>query len=293
MSREIASSRVLGQDGRARLAADIRPAHTGCDPSTTESVALEIPRARLRRDGMMGTRFDAIGNQTSEAMNRPATRTPVLALLGMLVVSSAVLYWYQYYGPGYDAELRVIRGALERLPDVEILELGGYDDHDVLLLPALEHVAARVEIAGKGELVFAELTEDSVGDAQHLWLVSVGPYRIRVRGEGHMGVYMLDTGESVRSEFSNGMIDLGPQGEFAHLFPFDVRNIQTAVERYDELLEVVSGWPQTPAAPRHLRDARGTDFYYWVATEGGERDDPNWTAPLAELQAAALVHEAN
>ena len=115
----------------------------------------------------------------------------------------------------------------------------------------------------------------------------MGPYRIRIRGEGFVGVYKHATGEPVRSEFGGGSVDIGPGGDFAHFFPFKIPNIQSAVAHYDDILEIVGGWPESPSAPRHFKNAKGTDYYYWVVRQGSDEEDPIWKQPFSMLRANA------
>ena len=195
-------------------------------------------------------------------MNRTAFRTGVAAVVCLVFIAGAGFFWYELAGPGYYSELNAIRGELERIPQVEIAELDGV--HDL----TLEHIWARIHIAGKGDMAFGGLDRDSVRDTKHLLLVSVGPYRIRVRGEGYVGVYKADTGKPVRSEFWGSPVDIAPEGVFAHLFPFKIPNIQTAVAHYEDIFRIIGAWPQESSQPRHFRDAKGTNFYYWVETKG-------------------------
>lgn len=162
-----------------------------------------------------------------------------LAVVSCAVVAATLcLGWYQNAGPGYYAELNAIRVDLQRIPQVESLSLSWVDENDFPLLHNLEHISARIKIAGKGEMVFTGLSRDSARDARHLYLVSVGPYRIRTRGEGYVGAYEAATGKPVLSEFLKGTADIGPAGEFAHIFPFEIPNIQTAIAHYEEILSV-------------------------------------------------------
>ena len=221
-------------------------------------------------------------------MTRSSFCTALAAAVCLVVVAGAGFLWYENAGPGYDSELKAIRGDLQAMPQVEIVELAGIDD-DLLFLHELAHIRARIQIAGKGEMTFYDLSQDSARDTKHLQLVSVGPYRIRTRGEGHVGAYAAATGTPVRSEFGACCVDIGPEGEFAHLFPFELRNIQAAVAHYDEILEILGDCAEPPPRPRSFRDARGRDFYFWVVTQDvDESDDPLWSQPLSALRATAI-----
>ena len=100
------------------------------------------------------------------------------------------------------------------------MELSGVDRNEFPLLHRLDQTHARIRIAGIVEMVLSDLSEESFRNTRRLHLVSVGPYHIRIRGEGDVGVFDAATGTPVRSEFGGGPVDLAPDGDFAHLFPF-------------------------------------------------------------------------
>lgn len=206
----------------------------------------------------------------------------------LLVVAIGVFWWNENYGPGYYSELEEVRRELKAIPETELLELGGYDESDFPLLRSLENITARVRVAGEVEMEFAGLSSDSFGEAEQLILTAVGPYRIRYRGEGYMGVYRGSTGAPVRSEFAGASADVAPGGDFAPLFPCRIPNVQTALARYREVLETVAQWPETPLPPGCFTTPSGTAYYYWVIPKGSDGNkDVLWNRPFADLQASA------
>ncbi len=227
-------------------------------------------------------------------MNRFPSRTVLSAavvLLGMF--AGAYVLWYENAGPGYYHELSSIRADLQQIRQVESVDLRWVDENDFPLLYNLKAISARIQVAGKGEIAFSGLKEDSTRNANRLYLSSVGPFRIRFRGEGYFGSREVTTGKVVRSEFAGCSPDIGPHGEFAHLFPFEIPNIQAAVDHYDEILGRLEDLAATPAQARSFQNADGTLFYYWVvANDGDGSDDPLWNQPLATLRANAVQSEA-
>jgi len=194
------------------------------------------------------------------------------ACIVAVVVIGFLLYWVT--GPGYYAELNAVRDQLERMPQIQITELNGV--HDL----TLEHIWAQIRIEGKGEMKFFGLDRDSFRYTRHLRLCSVGPYLIRVGGEGYVGVVESATGKPVRSEFFGGDVDIGPEGEFARMFPFQITNVQTAVAHYDDICRVIGAWPPQ-SSKRSFRDAKGTDFFYYIETKGVQPDGPaNRSQPM-------------
>jgi hypothetical protein len=179
------------------------------------------------------------------------------------LIAFAVFGFFVYWvtGPGYYSELNAVRTELEQIPQIKIMELDGV--HDLIL----EHIWARVHIVGKGDMEFFDLDKNSFRRTKHLRLRSVGPYLIRVGGEGFVGVVESATGKPVRSVFWGGDADIGPDGEFASLFPFNITNVQSAVAHYDDIYRVIGAWPPE-SSKRRFQDAKGTDFYYYIETNG-------------------------
>lgn len=172
--------------------------------------------------------------------------------------------WYYLKGPGYYAEMNAVREHLEGIPGVEILGLDGVEDITI------EHISARINVAGKGELTLFNLNEDSFHHSESLFLRSIGQYDLRVQGEGYVGVHESATGMPVRSQFYGGDADIGPAGEFASLFPFEIATVQTVVERYDDILRIIAAWPEE-SNKAHFRDKAGTDYYYYVENRNAQQ----------------------
>lgn len=218
--------------------------------------------------------------------NRSLVRT-FAAIFCMVSLLAAVTYywWFQNWGPGYYAELNTLRADLEKIPNIEIVQLEGVDDEDIPFLRNLKHLRAEIEISGKGRMAFTALSADSAVDTQHLVLESVGPYQMRIRGEGFEGVYREATREPVRSEFATQVVDIGPDGPLSHLFPFEIRNIQTAINHYDEIYAVLESLTQKPNEPKFYQTDKGTEYFYWgTPVDLSAMEDPMWAMPLAELR---------
>lgn len=216
--------------------------------------------------------------------------TVIVAAITAVIVFS---HWYHYHGPGYYAELNTVRTKLEAVPGIEVLEVTWHDDTDFPLLPHLECITARVNVVGHGEVTLQQLSQASFIETPHLTLGSIQGDTFRHRGEGFAGVYKIETGEPVRSQFAGGSIDVGPAGKFAQLFPFTIPNVQTVVERYDEIAAIIQTWPKTPAAPSTFTTTGGREIFYWVVPDGTDetdttwKSDTNWHMPYPKLLARA------
>ncbi|MEZ6016673.1 MAG: hypothetical protein R3F49_16265 [Planctomycetota bacterium] len=218
---------------------------------------------------------------------RSSIRTRAAAVAALSLALGAALLWSRGLHLGPDAALEAIRDELAKVPQVELLELTGVVDDEVRFLPRMEHICARIKVAGKTELLLTELSKRSFATSGHLILAAVGPHAIRVRGERFLGNSMAATGEPVLSEFGASSIDIGPEGEFAQLFPFELPNVQAAVDHHEEIARIVGSWPESPAAPRSLTGARGEELFYWIVKPDLAEADPAWDSPLAALRARA------
>jgi len=217
--------------------------------------------------------------------------TIIGAICFILAAGLGFQWWYHHVGPGYFKEFNAIREELEKIPNIEVLEMNYYEDKDIPFLPEVCRISANVRIHGKGEMLFHYLTKESFEETQSLNIVSVNGHAFRYRGKGYKGVYKAATGEKVRSEFAGGSILVGKQGDFANLFPFEISNVQTAIEKFDDIAKVIESWPETPEPPAAFTAADGSDYFYWVAPKGtyesdsAWQSDTNWHMPYSKLQA--------
>jgi len=189
----------------------------------------------------------------------PVVKKLSLSLLTLVTVLGipAVWLWYTYAGPGSYAEHNDIKAMFEGMPNVKIIRMGGNEDI------TYEDIWANISIKSKGEMELFALTRKSFESPAHISLGSIGAYNIIVEGEGCVGVVKSATGEPVRSQFYGGAIDIGSEGTFARFFPFQVKNVQDAIARYDDICAVLAEWPVEPAK-KHFQDKNGTDYYYYI-----------------------------
>ena len=225
---------------------------------------------------------------------KPSGRSAaIVAAIFFLLASGFVhSWWHDHFGPGYFSELNTVREQLNRIPDIEAVEVTWYEDTDIPFLPVICHISAHIRLESGGEMVLRDLTAESFEKKDSFILGSVDGNSIRYRGEGYVGVYKAATLEPVRSRFAGGRIDVGPNGDFASFFPFEISNVQTAVEQYNEISRVIGKWPRTPEPPGFFTSSKGTDFLYWIAPLERDKEDsswhsdPNWKRPYAELRAS-------
>lgn len=222
--------------------------------------------------------------QSTSLRNRLFTAAGIIGLAALTTV-----WWFQHFGPGYDAEFEAVRTELQEIPGVEIIELTCVHDKDIPLLPYIKNISARIEVKGAGEMVFTGLSRDSFHSAEHIGLRSLGDTVFRYRRRGYLGAYQQASGEPTISEGFGGSMNIGREGEFAALFPFEIPDIQTAVERYGEISKIVNQWPESPLPPQHFQTESGVDYYHWIVkADEKEAPDPLWNIPFSALQKRIL-----
>ena len=165
--------------------------------------------------------------------------------------------WYTFVGPGYWAEYKDIKAELEKIPELEIKELGYNKDI------TLEDIWAILHVKGKGDLTVYGLTRESFEEPKSLGLGAIGGFDIRFRGKQFMEV-TNEAGdrESIKSDVSGYAITI-IGGAFSEMFPSDIKNVQGLVKNYDVVLEVVSEWPG-PEQKKNLKDGKGNEYNYYT-----------------------------
>ncbi|MEZ6136542.1 MAG: hypothetical protein R3C53_16725 [Pirellulaceae bacterium] len=95
----------------------------------------------------------------------------------------------------------------------------------------------------------------------------VGKWTFRVSGRHKVGVYKMDIGESVESEYFGGNITLGLDSPYKNFFPFEVNTVQDLVDHYGDLVDLFEEWPRESNPGRvTLKDGETQIFY--VVEEG-------------------------
>ena len=69
--------------------------------------------------------------------------------------------------------------------------------------------------------------------------------------------------ESIKHDVSGFAINLIGDGAFAKMFPFEIKNIQGLVNKYDEVEGVISQWPNVDKK-KYLEDENGNEYNYYT-----------------------------
>jgi hypothetical protein len=194
---------------------------------------------------------------------RGAARLWALGAVGLAVAGSAGLLWYQLAGPGRYAEFEDLQARLRAMPGVTLLDASGHED------VTFEISGFTIDVEDRGEISFGALSRASFERVDHLPLTRIGGHQVIVVMEGYIGVYRADTEEPVRSTGWGYGIDVGPQGPFSRFFPFALDNVQSVVDRYDDICSELSSWPMQPEYAS-FQDEAGTRYFYALKDPSSE-----------------------
>jgi hypothetical protein len=212
---------------------------------------------------------------------RGATRRWALGGVALVVTAVAAFVAYHLVGPGRYAEFEDIQARLRALPGVTLLDASGHED------VTFEIDGFTIDVEDRGVISFGSLSRESFEHADHLPVLSIGGDQVIVVREGYIGVYRADTKEPVRSTGWGYGIDVGPEGPFSRFFPFALDNVQSVLDRYEEICAELATWPMQPEYAS-FQDEEGIRYFYalrdpasdeaWIhPTElepvGGEGDD--------------------
>lgn len=186
-----------------------------------------------------------------------------IVLIAVLVLGLACFGGYALWliiepaSIGYKRDIRKITTQFEKIPNVSVLEAWGHEDI------SLENIWAKVEIENHGTLTFAELTDDSFANSLHIYLRSIGPYRVYMQGYGYCGTVDSNTGAPVKSKFWSDTIDIGTGGPLVKVLPCQVKSVRDTIHSYDKILAALAKWPTYPNKMTIVDDDE-TEYYFAV-----------------------------
>lgn len=202
-----------------------------------------------------------------------SARRRALASIGLAVGVATTCIWYYLVGPGRYAEFEDIQARFRQMEGVKLLDAAGHED------VTFEIGGFTIDVEGRGEIAFGALSRDSFESADHLVIQAIGGYQVIVVQEGNIGVYRARTKEPVRSTGWGYGIDVGPRGPFSRFFPFPLSNVQSVLDRHEEICTELARWPIQPDYGT-FQDKEGTNYYYAVKDPSSEEA---WIRP-SELE---------
>jgi hypothetical protein len=150
---------------------------------------------------------------------------PMRYALLILLVGPFIFWWsWQLF---YYHDRDAFRSTLQEIPGVRIRSLDGFDDG-----PGWKVVGASVSVDGVPQSVLYLMAGNGsdLSEGRHLLVRQLGPYRFDVmRPDGS------------RPEW----IDLGRDGEFANLLPFQLQSARDLAEHYSAILRILDKVPRS------------------------------------------------
>ena len=142
-------------------------------------------------------------------------------------------------GDNRGGEVPAIRASLERLPDVHVIDVVGWDEMWPLFGP--EDVRADLQVGKTGRLVLCDLTLRKVADGGPFIIARVGEWSpsARFRGRPHEMRFVAGCPNSV---------DVKAGSAFVELLPFSMNSPADAVTNYSRLEAMVASWPEGSVA---------------------------------------------
>ncbi len=206
--------------------------------------------------------------------SHPSRTSNYLVASGLLLLAAAVGYlWYTFMGPGRYLEAARFKEHLAQLPGVTHVEVFGHDDI------GYEISGFALEVAGHGTLHLGMLSHPDPDPLEKIHIYRIGDPEVLFTMEGPIGVGHGRTGAPLRSTGHGNGFTVGTKGAHTHLFPFRLHSVADVVERFDDILAVISTWPVQPQYAQFV-DSEGVRWFYALADPKlGDR----WLQP-AELE---------
>jgi hypothetical protein len=158
---------------------------------------------------------------------------PMKYLLAVVLASALVAACQNDRG----GDVPEIRAGLERIPQVRVIDVVGWDSMWPIAGP--ENIRADLRVGNDGRLVLCDLSPETFSGSRPFMLARVGEWVPSVLAERDMG----------RMRFVAGCpnsVDIGPGSSFLDLVPFPLRSPGDVVAHYDELHQLIASWPDRP-----------------------------------------------
>lgn len=147
------------------------------------------------------------------------------------------LFYYPYFT--YYGEYHDILNKFSKIPGVKVLDSRGLEDM------TFENIHVTAEITGKGAIEFFDIGEcDSFYAASCINVGRVGDFRVRISGCERS--WNIDQQTGPYSPFWSSTIDVGSRGNFTKELSNGMVNIADAINRYNEIKNLVLSWPVCP-----------------------------------------------
>lgn len=146
-----------------------------------------------------------------------------ISILGIILI--LIISYFIYFGYFYKIEMNQIKNDLNKIENVEVLQIWGHDDI------TLEEISARIKIKDKGEIVLNNLSKD----------VYNYPKRIPISEIGGFSFTTFSCAGGIGSS-----IDMGTGGELYDLTKIEFKTVKDVIENYDLILEKIQNLKKSP-----------------------------------------------
>jgi len=126
----------------------------------------------------------------------------------------------------------------------------------------------KVSVKGKGVMRFDRVTNDSFKKTDEIWLHHIGGFDVLTWAFTDWGV--IDANKKhIRTWGGGDHISVAGASQIPAIRSLKINNIEDAICHYDELLGILTNWPEYPANTRiTLED--GTEFHFAVKKRNRE-----------------------
>jgi hypothetical protein len=167
------------------------------------------------------------------------------------VVGLIVMIYFIYNKFFYEKEMNQIRDQLNKIENVEVINIWGHEDI------TLEEITARLKIGNKGEIVLYGLSKDAFNYPKSVSVSEIGGYSFTwFSCNGGIG--------------SN--INIGQESEIGRRIGIQFYSVSDVVENYDKILNVIDSLKQSPDL-NHFTSAN-SESYLLVERKNSKDQDP-------------------
>lgn len=173
----------------------------------------------------------------------------LISIIGIItVLTIAYFVYFRYF---YKIEINQIKKDLNKIENVEVLEIWGHDDI------TLEEVSTRLKIKNKGEIVLYGLSKDAFNYPQNIPITEIGGYSFTIFScNGGIG--------------SN--INVGSKSVIFPLINKKFKTVKEVVENYDLILEKIESLQKSPEI--NYFETENSELYILVHHKKSIDQDP-------------------
>lgn len=167
----------------------------------------------------------------------------LISILGFFMI--LVIGYFVYFGYFDKIEMNQIKKDLNKIENVEVLEIGGYGDF------GLDVVSARVKIKNKGEIDLHGLNKDVFSYPKRVIINEIGGYSFKI--------FQCDG----RYRATGSQLNIGTESELFPLINKEFKTAKEVIENYDLILEKIKSLKKSPEI-NHF-ETKNSELYLLVS----------------------------